>query len=150
MLIKASDPSVHIKKKPVVLSVKYSKIPGSLDTDYKVMEVCRTNGLDTEYVYNINGSFRRIVTPCTKEDRYDYDQDKKPDDGRNDILIKACNDVYNRFFRNGYLSKRHGIRGWVRSINSVSAKIFLNTDVSGRVILALLNAWYPQYEWSII
>ena len=157
MVIIANDPDVHVKRRGVIVKKSY---PSSrICKEMGIFHVWRTNGVTTEHLrlgliasdggYH-TGVYNRTVDLASESDIYYYQNELYPDDRRNDELMKACNKAYNRFAECGYLTKRHGVRGWVRSIDSSTAKIFLNTDVSSRVISALLHAWYPNYTFKIV
>lgn len=156
MLIIASDPSVHTKRKSVVVKKSYPS--GRVCREMGIFFIWRTNGITTTR-YRIGliakdggyeqATLNKKVEPASDSDIYYYQNEVCPNSKRNDKLMKACNTAYNRFFEVGYLSKRHGLRGYVKSIDNSTAKLYLNTDVGSRVILALLHAWYPQYEWSL-
>lgn len=157
MLIIANDPTVQIKRRGVIVKKSY---PSSrICREMGIFHIWRTNGITTEHLrlglitkdggYE-TGVYNRTVEPASDSDIYYYQNETCSNEKRNDALMKACNKAYNRLCEAGYLSKRHGIRGWVRPIDSANAKIFLNTDVSSRVISAMLKAWNPKYEYTII
>jgi hypothetical protein len=128
------------KRKSVVLSVvpietsKYAKRIG-------MFKITRTNGITTETFRTsprFNGKGWRTEHPCTEEDRYDYEQDVKVIEGRNDKLMKDANEMYNLLFKKGYLCKIMGFRGRVKSIDARTAKLIINTEYDSKVICALL------------
>ena len=141
------DTDVKVEKKPVVLSIKERVI----FKRHPIRIIVRTNGESTEtIVINKNNiTTRRYINPCTEEDRYDYEQDVKVENKRNDKLMKDANNAFNLLLTKGYLYRRKGITGWVRSINEASAKIVVNTSYDSKVICALLKLYFPNRKWEV-
>lgn len=157
MIIIANDPNVYTRKRSVVVRKMYPS--HRVAREMGVFHVWRTNGVVTEHVVigliAEDGGYRQGVYSRKREfasesDKYYYDQEQKEDNRRNDKLVKACNEAYNRLLKCGYLSKVFGVRGWVKEIDGSNVRIFLNTDASSRVISSLLKAWNPQYEWTVV
>ena len=157
MLIIAHDPNVQVKRRSVIVKKSY---PSSrVARELGIFHIWRTNGITTEHLRiglvckdggYVQQVLNRTVDMASDSDIYYYQNEMYPNDKRNDELVKACNKAYNRFLDCGYLSKRHGVRGWVRPIDASTVKIFLNTEVGSRVISALLYAWNPNYTYEII
>ena len=143
------DTDVKVEKKPVVLSVQEKRLPRRRHP-FKL--ITRTNGRLTEYIcVNWCGVVTHKYTEtCSPEDAYDYEQDVKVENKRNDKLMKDANNAFNLLLTKGYLYRRKGITGWVRSINEASAKLVVNTSYDSKVICALLKLYFPNRKWEVI
>lgn len=119
-----------------------------------LFKVIRTNGKITETVVTapfLKGKHRpRKVRKASPDDIFDYEQDVKKDERRNDRLMKDVNEAYNLLFKKGYLCKILGLRGRVKEIDYRSAKLIINTNYDSKVICALLELYFPNREWRVV
>ena len=144
------DDSIKSERKFTTLGIKWLHTSRYAEK-INARVIIRTNGIVTEKKNVCDYGVRWCKTePCTKGDRYDYEQDINKPFKRNDKLMKDANNAYNLLFRKGYLCRIAGIRGWVRQLDQSRAKIVVNTEYSSEIIKALLELYFPNRRWEVI